>query len=304
MRGYWEKLGLIYAPDGTGAEWIESHAAVPIAQHIQDDVFKVYFSSRDRHGRSHTCSVRMDVSKAQLVSNADPELILSPGELGCFDDSGAMATWLTQTNDTQYLYYIGWNLGRTVPFRNAIGLACGQTDGTFIRYAEGPIIDRTALEPQFTASCCVLPGTPWQIWYLACTGWSTSDEGIRHHYHIRYAESDDGVHWIRDGIVAIDFKDRNEYAISRPSVLRDKFGYHMWFSYRGESYRIGYASSKDGVSWTRSDNVAGIDVSETGWDSEMIEYPFVFEHGDELYMLYNGNDFGRSGFGLAIRRGR
>ena len=52
----------------------------------------------------------------------------------------------------------------------------------------------------------------------------------------------------------------------------------MWYSYRGDAYRIGYAESVDGLEWERKDEEAGIDVSADGWDSEMIEYPCVFEH--------------------------
>jgi hypothetical protein len=44
---------------------------------------------------------------------------------------------------------------------------------------------------------------------------------------------------------------------------------------------------------------AGIDVSAEGWDSEMIEYPFVFKHKGLRYMIYNGNGYGKTGFGLA-----
>ena len=43
-----------------------------------------------------------------------------------------------------------------------------------------------------------------------------------------------------------------------------------------------------------------IDVSNDGWDSEMICYPYVFDHKGKRYMLYNGNDYGKKGFGLAI----
>jgi hypothetical protein len=74
----------------------------------------------------------------------------------------------------------------------------------------------------------------------------------------------------------------------------------MWFCARGQAYRIGYAESDDGVAWTRMDEAAGIDVSESGWDSDMIEYPFVFDHKGDRYLLYAGNGFGRTGFGLAI----
>ena len=74
----------------------------------------------------------------------------------------------------------------------------------------------------------------------------------------------------------------------------------MWFSCRGRTYRIGYAESADGRSWLRADERAGIGVSESGWDSESIEYPHVFDHGGRRYMLYNGNGYGKTGFGLAV----
>jgi hypothetical protein len=138
------------------------------------------------------------------------------------------------------------------------------------------------------------------MWYLSCTEWLIENGTPKHKYHIKYAESLDGIEWKHRGDVAIDFKDSEEYAISRPSVMKDADRWRMWYSYRGDRYRIGYAESSDGVSWTRLDGTAGIDASPSGWDSEMIEYPFVFDHRGSRYMLYNGNDYGRSGFGLAV----
>ena len=48
------------------------------------------------------------------------------------------------------------------------------------------------------------------------------------------------------------------------------------------------------------DGAAGIDVSESGWDSDMLCYPHVFWCGDRAFMLYNGSEFGRRGFGVAV----
>jgi hypothetical protein len=122
----------------------------------------------------------------------------------------------------------------------------------------------------------------------------------QHWYHIKYAESDDGINWVRKGIICIDFKSQDEYAISRPCVLKDGELYKMWYSYRGTSYRIGYAESEDGIHWTRMDEPVGIDVSESGWDSEMIEYPHVFDHhGDGICCIMEMN-MGGQGFGLAV----
>lgn len=300
MSNKWKKLGLVFCPSGE-APWMQSHAAVPIAESLGGDLFKIYFSSRDEFNRSFTSYAVIDINRPNHIVELSTNPVLAPGGLGEFDDSGAMATWFTSYNGKKLLYYIGWNLGVTVPFRNAIGLSISAQDNEFIRYSNGPIVDRSMHEPHFCASCCVIPGDDfWRMWYLSCTGWKMSDGKPEHQYHIKYAESHDGINWVRNGLIAINFANDNEYAISRPSVIRDNNCWKMWYSYRGNSYRIGYAESGDGLNWSRYDNLAGIDVSQTGWDSEMIEYPFVFDHKGERYMLYNGNGYGKTGFGLAV----
>jgi hypothetical protein len=92
-------------------------------------------------------------------------------------------------------------------------------------------------------------------------------------------------------------------------VFLDGELYRMWFCFRGRAgfrtskgsaYRIGYAESRDGIAWVRDDSRCGIVSSEAGWDSEMIAYPHVVSHSGRTYMFYNGNGFGRSGFGYAV----
>lgn len=280
---------------------MQSHAAVPIAESLGDDFFKIYFSSRDQQNRSFTGFVVIDINNPNNILEVSNMPVLAPGGLGEFDDSGAMATWIADYNEHKYLYYIGWNLGVTVPFRNSIGLAVKEPNNEFKRYAHGPILDRTSQEPHFCASCCVIPGKDhWRMWYLSCTNWRFRNGKPEHRYHIKYAESLDGINWNRAGLIAIDYSGDQEYAISRPSVIHDGDIWKMWYSFRGKSYRIGYAESGDGKNWERLDHLAGIDVSKTGWDSESVEYPFVFDHKGQRYMLYNGNGYGQSGFGLAV----
>jgi hypothetical protein len=74
----------------------------------------------------------------------------------------------------------------------------------------------------------------------------------------------------------------------------------MWYSYSSRNYKIGYAESSDGIRWRRKDDNAGLDVSKTGWDSEMVAYAFIFLHNEKKYMLYNGNSFGKNGMGYAV----
>lgn len=300
MSMKWQKLGLVFCPSGE-TNWMHSHATMPIAQNIGGNFFKIYFSSRDRFNRSYTSYAIIDIDRPEIIVELSKIPLLAPGQLGEFDDSGAAASWLTNFNGRKFLYYVGWNLGVTVPFRNSIGLAIGLEDGEFIRFSNGPIVDRSIDEPHFCASCCVLFGDDvWRIWYLSCTGWRLREGKPEHRYHIKYAESNDGINWIREGVVAIDFCNDQEYAISRPSVIHDEGGWKMWYSYRGLAYSIGYAESHDGKRWERLDHKVGIAVSSTGWDSEMIEYPFVFDHKGQRFMLYNGNGYGKTGFGLAV----
>jgi hypothetical protein len=297
----WVKLGLVFAPHGNHP-WMVSHATVPIADFVQDRLVRVYFSTRDSVNRSHVGVMLLELGRIPRVAHVFEEPVIAPGEVGTFDDSGAMSSWVTNYEGRKYFYYIGWNLGVTVPFRNAIGLTISDDHGfSFQKYARGPILDRSPYDPCFTASPCVMFDKGiWRMWYLSCVAWVLEDGKAKHYYHIKYAESEDGILWNRTGKVCIDFRSEAEYAISRPCVLRDCDMYKMWYSYRGETYRIGYAESLNAIDWQRKDEEVGIDVSESGWDSEMIEYPFVFDHDGKRYMLYNGNGFGRTGFGLAV----
>jgi hypothetical protein len=296
----WHKLGPIPLPP-TRPAFMVSHAAVPFAVVETDHRVRVWFSTRDAHNRSQTAWALIDLREPHRVLELSAEPVLAPGALGAFDDSGAMLSWIVRHDRRWLMYYVGWNLGVTVPFRNALGLAVSDDGLRFCRAFRGPIVDRSATEPHFvTAGCVLVEGARWRMWYVGCVEWIVHEGRPRHRYHIKYAESADGVHWDRSGAVAIDFKDASEYAISRPSVIRDPDRYRMWYSTRGTAYRIGYAESPDGATWTRRDDLAGIDVSPHGWDSEMIAYPHVFDHGGRRYMLYNGNGYGRTGFGLAV----
>jgi hypothetical protein len=81
------------------------------------------------------------------------------------------------------------------------------------------------------------------------------------------------------------------------------YRYSSHFRGRQNGYRIGYASSRNLIEWERDDTKAGIDVSDQGWDDEMISYPHVFELDGRIYMAYLGNQVGRYGFGLAVLEG-
>lgn len=308
----WVKKGLIFRVDENSRHsWMLTHAQIPVADIVEDDRMRIYFGTRDKLNRTVTTYIEVQADNPQSVLHVHDQPVLGLGELGCFDDSGAMPSWIVNNGGIKYLYYSGWNVTTTVPYRNSIGLAISRNSGTtFTRPHDGPVMDRTYFEPHFCALPCVMVENGiWRMWYLSCVKWKMYNGKPEPYYHMKYAESTDGINWDRKGIVCIDFKSTDEAGICRPSVIKEGDTYRMWYSYRGlkdyrtnkeQSYRIGYAESHDGINWTRKDEIVGIDISQTGWDSEMIAYPYVYEHKGEIFMLYNGNGFGRSGFGYAV----
>ena len=301
----WNKIGKIISPNQT-LEWSQTHCWVPFADHQYDDVYRIYFATRNTENFSQVGWVEIDLNNPFTILNSSQVPSLSLGPLGSFDDSAVLPSWITYSDDKKYFWYIAWMQGKRVPYYASLGLAISSENNTneYVKYLGGPILPRNNIDPYMTASACVLKIREgfWQMWYLTNTKWEyKGDDKIpTPRYHLKYAESKDGLNWNRNGVIAIDFKDDEEYAISRPCVLIEGGKYKMWYSYRGEKYRIGYAESNDVIIWTRMDSKVGIGVSENGFDSEMIEYPHVFQHGDRKYMLYNGNNFGYDGIGLAV----
>jgi hypothetical protein len=295
----WRKLGLIFVPPGN-LPWMRSHATNPVPEARGGDIVRVYFSSRDDKNRSHIGWVDLDMSDQPKVIRVADEPLVVPGPRGGFDDSGATMGCLVHAPERTYLYYLGWNLGVTVPWRIAIGLAIREgRDGPFVKHSPAPVLDRSAVDPYSLSYPFVLrEGSRWRMWYGTNLHWGEADRDFR--YVIRYAESADGIRWNATDRVALDFDGPGEYALARPCVEQIGSAYRMWFCSRGDSYRLGVAVSSDGMTWRRQPLPAGLDVSPEGWDSEMIGYPALIVHKGRRFLFYNGNRFGQTGFGVAV----
>ena len=305
----WMRRGLVFSVDRT-RPWMVTHAQIPVADVLEGGRVRIYFGTRDSDNRTSTGYVEVDAETPSKVLRVADRPALSPGRLGAFDDSGAMPSSIVTVGGRKVMYYIGWNRGVTVRYHNSIGMAVSDDGGeTFSRLFDGPVMDRTHLEPYFVVTPFVTHEYGlWRMWYCGCTGWTVEDGQTEPRYQIRYAESADGVQWRRGNTVCIEYRSADE-ANTRPCVIRlPGGGYRMWYSFRStrgyrtdpaRGYRLGYAESADGVSWERGDERAGLDRAVEGWDHEMIAYPYVYRYGERWYLLYNGNGFGRSGFGYA-----
>jgi len=310
----WLKRGLVVQPDQS-KWWQQSHAQCPVMDPVPaaEGLHFVYFSSRDQAGRSHISRLLFDVKALQPVTEA--QLVLTLGKTGCFDDSGVMPACVLHFQGCCYLYYIGWMQRVSVPYQNAIGLAQIQADGSLKRVYEGPLFPPLKNEPYFTGTVHVQQIQNQLIaYYLSCTGWTEHENGrMEPEYNIKIARSQDAVNWQRDAQVAIELNTTTEGGLASATVVSRQNQYLMWYCYRGksqyrenihESYRIGLASSEDGLSWQRQDQLQSLPLGEQGqWDSQMLAYPNVTQTSEGVIMLYNGNHFGKHGFGAAVLQG-
>lgn len=316
---YWKKLGKVFTPQKvTGRPWLKEFAQAP-ATLVFDDFVRVFFSCRpavDANGQYISYSAWVDLDRADLfrVLAVAEQPILSLGGLGEFDEFGTYPVSVIRDGNDVRAYYAGWTRCESVPFNVAIGVAVSRDGGkTFDKLGNGPILNYSLDEPFVLSGPKVRRfNGKWQIFYIAGRKWKLVDGRVEPVYKIRMASSEDGIHWIKLNRDLIPSRIEEDEAQASPDVFYRNGKYHMFFCYRYSSdfrskergYRIGYASSTDLINWERDDFKAGIDVSEQGWDTEMISYPHVFELDGKTYMTYLGDQVGRYGFGLAVLEGR
>lgn len=309
----WIKFGCLFdiSKDwGADYGYTYSHKPTPIL--LDDNTIRVYYGFRGELNRTRTSFVDFD-AKDLSIKYVHKEIVLDLGKIGTFDDAGAQVCSVVRVNDkTVYMYYIGWNTSTTVAYRNSLGLAISHDNGvTFERAYEGPILERYLDEPYHIGASDIRneDGT-WKMWYNSGNGYKVIDGKPEYTVHIKYATSEDGIIWHRKNIVCIERNTETEVVV-RPSVIFLDGKYRMFYSRRDvkdfrsnrdNSYKMGYAESLEGINWERLDNVPSIKVSDNlnDWDSQMIAYPYILNVHGRLIAFYNGNTFGKTGFGAAI----
>lgn len=314
----WRKLGKIFDPTQHNLP----NACVQFAQSPQalvfDDFVRIYFSTRSVDAtngkyRSHIAFVDMQKNLRDVIRVSD-KTVIPLGGLGCFDEHGIFPMNVVRNGNAVYGYTCGWNRRVSVSVDTAIGLVISYDNGlTFQRTGDGPVLAASLHEPCLVGDAFVkVINGAFHMWYIFGLGWKrfAPDAPPDRIYKIGHAVSGDGINWIKDeGSRIIPDRLGVDECQALPSVIEIDATYHMFFCYRQSSdfrnnkdrgYRIGHAYSDDLENWTRADENPLLDVTPGAWDADMLCYPHVFDCDGKVYLLYNGNEFGRFGFGLAV----
>lgn len=314
----WRKLGKIFDPsDFNLPSNCVSFAQSPQAL-VFDDFVRIYFSTREQDEKagkylSHPAYVDFTKKFDQIIGVSQSP-VLELGDLGCFDEHGIFPLSVLRHKDRIYGYSCGWSRRVSVSVETATGLAFSDDEGrTFQKYGDGPVMSASLDEPYLVGDSFVrVYDDVFHMWYMFGTQWRrfANESAPDRVYKIGHAISKDGISWKRsEGYQVVEDKLGPDESMALPTVSQFDGQYHMFFCYRhsfdfrnnkDRGYRLGYAWSSDLENWTRDDKMGGIDVSSEGWDSDMMCYPHIFQCDQRIYLLYNGNEFGRHGFGIAV----
>ncbi|OOZ35765.1 hypothetical protein [Solemya velesiana gill symbiont] len=312
----WHKIGKIFDP----TQHLLPNGCAQFAQSPQalvlNDYVRIYFSTRvmDENGKylSHIAFVDMQKNLRDIICVSN-QTVIPLGKRGCFDEHGIFPMNVLQHGDEVLGYTCGWNRRTSVSVETAIGLAISCDGGlTFRRIGDGPVLSATLNEPYLVGDGFVkIIGDTFHMWYIFGTCWKQYAPDIPpdRTYKIGHATSSNGIEWIKeDARQIIPDKIGSDECQALPTVIDLAGRYNMFFCYRpsfnyrkskGRGYRIGHAWSDDLLNWTRDDNEARLEGTPGEWDSDMQCYPHVFECDGKVFLLYNGNEFGRYGFGIA-----
>lgn len=318
----WEKLGLIYNPtlEKDRPYWRWNFAQGQNALIFKDFV-RVYFTTREKPNAKHqtisrVAFVDLDRKNLKNIIQVAQKPVMELGATGTFDEFGTYPFCPIMVNDLIYGYYGGVTRCESVPFNIAIGMAISKDNGlSFKKLGQGPVLSYSLDEPFMVCSPKVrFFQKQFIMFYSSGTQWVKTDGRPEVCYKLRMAISNDGVLWEKLHQNIIADKLGNDEAQACGDVFYKNGTYHMFFAYRKNldfrrnkenSYKIGYAHSKDIFHWERNDDVVGLNISENenDFDSEMVAYPNLFELNGSIYMLYLGNEVGKLGFGLAKLNG-
>lgn len=316
----WRKLGRVFDPaEHVLPDGCTEYAQSPQALVLSDRV-RIYFSTRRRDATgkylSHVAYADFTRDMGRLL-DVSRHTLLPLGDRGCFDEHGIFPLSPCRVGSRVLGYTTGWNRKVSVPADSSIGLVTSDDDGrTFTRHGNGPVLTSSLHEPFLVADAFVhRVGTQFHMWYIFGVAWTSrgASEPPERIYKIGHATSVDGVAWTKSGRRVIDDRLGDGECQALPTVIRIDGRYEMFFCFRRQfgfrddptsAYRIGHAHSGDLVTWTRDDEGLALEAGPAGeWDHEMQAYPSTFECDGRVYLLYNGNQFGRAGFGVAVLDG-
>lgn len=307
----WIKKGHIFKPSGK-FDWSYEYAQVPTPLELEDRL-RIFYTTRPKPQNglyiSHTSFIDVSKEEPSKILYIHDKPVLELGTLGQFDAYGIMPGSIIKSNNKIYMFYTGWSRRVDVPYSTSIGLAESTDCGvTFRKSFDGPVLSANSNDPYLVNGPFVirLNSNKWVMWYASAYKWIVVDTKIDPIYKIKKAISTDGIRWESESKFCIP-ETIAEEAQNAPTIFGNNNRYFMIYCHRysinfrnsTNGYRLACAYSKDLNEWETCNISFSQEATDGLWDSEMQAYPRIIQLDKRIFMFYNGNYFGRDGFGYA-----
>jgi len=255
--------------------------------------FRMWYSGLDMNGNLVGIGYATSSDGSVWVANAQPVLLASSGNWEGNYISVGSVLW-NGSVFTMYYRGVGGQTG-SVEANGAVGLATSPDGVTWTKYSGNPVMRATSsVDSEFLSAPYVIQTSgSYKMWY-------TCKNPLLAQYAICYASSSDGKTWSKNSSpVLTSASGWESLGVYSPSVIFDGTTYGMWYTAEGQTKfsSVGYATSKDGLTWARNINNPLLSNGPAAWDQGGVENQCVIQHNNGYFLYYDGFGMGRNVLG-------
>lgn len=274
-----------------------NYSSNPVLISLRNGQLRIFFNSRDIKNRSSIYSIDF-FPKTLKPDYGSVSLQHLYGVENSYFSHGISIGQLFSLNGEICLSVMGWKNPEDRHWEGRIGYIPLDEDGNLTKLSTHPWMDLDQEDPISLSYPAVFEDADSKsIWYGSTYTWD-SGNGEMVHVLKEAKLAHDGR--VIKGDKIMPYVLGSAQAFSRPAIVRIENILLMAYSYRGNTtkYRIGFMQIGDMSTASHLNGITPFLTSNNSWESEMVEYPSFFYLNDQLYMLYNGNSFGKTGIGV------
>jgi predicted GH43/DUF377 family glycosyl hydrolase len=286
----WTKYEGPVLENGPEGSWDFETAGFPSVIMI-DDTYHMWYAGME----SGILAIGHATSVDGFVWTKDPaNPLLTKGEAGSWDDKGVYVPKVLYDGDQFHMWYNG---SRSSGFEQ-IGHATSADGTVWTRDEANPVMGSGTGgewdDGNVGPGGVIYDGESYHMWYAASSKSSTGN------FKTGYATSENGTLWTRDENNPVMEHLTGTWespSVAASDVLFDGDIYHLWYN-GGDfaQWRVGYATSSDGLAWTRHEENPLLDVGSGGsWDDQFVSFASVLYDNGTFKMWYFGGSNGIAG---------
>jgi hypothetical protein len=301
----WSPLGLRVT--ATGSAISASHAMLPTPVLLADRI-RVYFATCDEDLRGRILFADLERTPPFRVMSVEERPVMDVGPAGSFDCDGVNPSQVLEVNGRLFLVYIGWQRDvEGAPYTLLGGLAESLDGGRTFARLRAPLLARTEAEKFFRTAPFLSrrPGGGWQMLYIGGSQFAEAGGRNQPIYSLKRLVSDRPDTWFGepDELLAPD-PDAGVIGFGRPVLWPEADGTEILLI--SERTAAGYEMLQSPLHAVEGGAAAFdpvLDGARAPWEDQMTCFGAPLRVNGVELLFYNGNQFGRSGFGLAQRQG-